>query len=128
MWKLTAAFVALISLTGTAATGRLTGKWIIAFTFDDSTNIPGGSIDCTLAEDGERVTGACIGNTVPVVGELKDSVVTWRMRPVPGGLWDTSEGNAPAKFTGLIDEGATHLNGRFMIDGERGDFTAIRAK
>jgi hypothetical protein len=119
MKKLCLALFAGLTVVVLTAALDLTGEWEVESNFDDS-SISGGGFDCVFKQDGEQLTGNCSGGTAPVTGELKGQNVNWKMKA--GITQDT------ITYTGTVNETGTRIEGRFMIAGKGGSFTASKSK
>jgi hypothetical protein len=96
----------------------ITARWELHADFDDR-RIPGASANCTLRQDGERLSGMC--EDAPLTGEIKGETVTWRL--TPAGAQDNMI------FTGMLDDDDTVIVGRFSYAGKGdGSFLAVRLK
>jgi len=105
-------------ILGVSVRADVTARWELHADFDDR-RIPGAAGDCTLRQDGERLSGRCEDATL--IGEVKGETVTWRLTP-PG----TDDSMI---FTGMLDDDDTVIVGRFTYAGKgNGSFLAIRRK
>ena len=95
----------------------MSAHWELHADFDDR-SIPGAIADCTLKQEGERLSGSCEDATL--IGEIAGDTVTWRI--TLAGTHDT------VMFTGMFadDEKAVIL-GRFSYAGKGGgSFLAVK--
>jgi len=96
----------------------ISARWELHADFDDR-RIPGAAANCTLKQDGERLSGRCEDATV--IGQIKGETVTWRL--TPAGTRDNMI------FTGMLDDDDTVIVGRFSYAGKGdGSFLAARHK
>lgn len=96
----------------------ITARWELHANFDDR-RIPGAFANCTLRQDGERLSGTCEDATL--IGEVTRETVTWRL--TPARTHDTMI------FTGMLDDDDTVIVGRFSYARKgSGSFLAVRRK
>ena len=113
MTKLWLALLTGLTVVVLAAPLNLTGAWDVEANFDDS-SIAGGGFDCAFKQDGEQLTGTCSDGSAQLTGELKGQTVSWKM--------------LAATYTGTVNETGTSIEGRFMVDGKGGSFSASKSK
>ena len=115
MRKLGLMLLPSLAIVVLSAAADITGNWEVEVIFDDST-LAGGGIDCTFKQDGERLSGNCVGITL--TGEVKGQNVSWRIQ---------EKGDPEARtFTGTLNEAGTTMTGRFTMTDKGGRFTASR--
>ena len=107
--------VAALALVMAAAASDLSGKWEIEATFDDNT-LSGGGFDCAFKQEGERLTGNCMG--VSLAGEAKGTRVSWQIKA--GQTQET------ITYTGAVNDTGTIINGRFSMADKGGRFTGSK--
>ena len=115
MTKLSLVMVAALALVAAAAPADVSGNWEIDAPFDNP-RLSGGGFDCVFKQEGERLTGSCMGTSLS--GEVKGTRVTWQMKT--GQTQDT------ISHTATLNEAGTGMNGRFSVAGKGGRFTASR--
>ena len=112
-WIVAASAVALLAVPVQA---DISAGWELHADFDDR-RIPGAFADCTLKQDGQRLSGRCEDATL--TGEFKGETVSWEL--TLAGTHDT------LTFTGMFDDDDTVIVGRFSYAGKRGgSFLAVR--
>ena len=105
-----------LALLAVPVRADITARWELHADFDDR-RIPGAFANCTLRQDGERLSGMCEDATL--LGEIKGETVTWRL--TPAGTHDNMI------FTGMLDDDDTVIVGRFSYAGRgNGSFLAVR--
>ena len=110
------ALVVAVTAPGVPAYTDLSAHWELHANFDDR-SIPGASADCTVKQEGARLSGRC--EDAILTGEVKGETVTWRL--TPAGTHDTMI------FTGRLDDDDTVIVGRFSYAGKGdGSFLAVR--
>jgi hypothetical protein len=107
--------VAALAIMVAAASPDLSGKWEIEATFDDPT-VSGGGFDCAFKQEGERLTGNCMGT--PLAGEVKGTHVSWQIKA--GQTQET------ITYTGAVNDPGTIVNGRFSMADKGGRFTGTK--
>ena len=108
----------VFALAAVCVRADISARWELHADFDDR-RIPGALGDCTLRQEGERLSGRCQDATL--IGEVKGETVTWRL--TPAGTHDSMI------FTGMLDDDDTVIVGRFTYAGRgNGSFLAIRRK
>jgi len=105
-----------VVLLGVPVQADISARWELHADFDDR-SIPGASADCTLKQDGQRLSGKCEDATL--TGEIKGEMVTWQL--TLAGTHDTMS------FNGRLDDDDTVIVGRFVYAGKGdGSFLAVR--
>jgi hypothetical protein len=107
--------VTALAFVVAAAASDLSGKWEIEATFDDN-SLSGGGFDCAFKQEGERLSGNCMG--VSLNGEVKGTRVSWQMKA--GRTEDT------ISYTATLNDAGTGLSGRFSVAGKGGRFTGSK--
>ena len=117
MRQLGATLFAVVTVAVLTAAANITGNWAVDVDFDD-TSLAGGGIDCAFKQEGEQLTGNCMG--VAVTGDVKEQAVTWHFQ----GKADGPE----SRFTGTVNEAGTNITGTFSFNGKSGRFTASKQR
>jgi hypothetical protein len=105
-----------LSLFAVPVRADISARWELHADFDDR-RIPGASANCTLRQEGDRLSGTC--EDASLAGEVKGEAVIWRL--IPAGTRDT------VVFTGMLDDDDTVIVGRFSYAGKgNGSFLAVR--
>jgi hypothetical protein len=99
----------LVALTLVLVAADVSGTWEIDANFDDA-SVSGGGFDCSFTQDGERLTGDCMGNAL--TGEVRGQQVSWRM---PAGKTPDT-----VSVTATVNEDGRTMKGRFSVGGKGG--------
>lgn len=101
-----------------AANGSLTGSWTLIATRRSGVSL---GADCTLKEEGGRVTGSCVtpryGETA-VTGTIANAQVTLR--------YESRIQNDTYEWVGVLDATGTSMKGTVRVSDETVEFSAVR--
>jgi len=94
----------------------ISAHWELHADFDDR-GMPGAFADCTLKQEGQRLSGRCEDATL--TGEIKEEMVTWQLT--------LARTHDTLTFTGHLDDDDTVIVGRFLYPGKGGgSFLAVK--
>jgi len=107
------------------AAADISGVWALEFQRTAGSEVYQG--DCTVKQEGERLSGSCLSgfeSLVPVTGSVKGTAVTFQFRTGIG------EG-ATATFSGQLDKQETSITGTWRFVDQQGNkgegnFTATK--
>jgi hypothetical protein len=120
------AVIAVLWFAALLIAADVSGVWSIEFERDPDSGAY--RAECTFKQEGDRLTGSCLGETpgsapVPITGKVSDRDVTFQYR--------TSVEGSTVTFSGRLDERETSMKGSWQFvdrDGNKGagQFTATK--
>jgi hypothetical protein len=112
--------VLLTVLVTPSAAADVSGVWSLEMVFSPTSQSTG---VCTFKQDGNKLTGTCGSESVPVTGEISDNKVTWQFEADQNGRTYTMT------FSGVLDEAGTTIKGTCaVVEGPQCTFSAKKSK
>ena len=106
------------SVLSSGSSADVAGVWTLEFQpslSDRYMSDAPSSSDCTLTQQGPKLTGRCGADEVPVMGQVKGQHVTFEIKS-----------GSTAILTGALDANGTRLTGTWHIRSSVGKFTGTK--